>query len=219
MNQCQSYCRLIKRMCNSKAPLLPEEYQQVEYLQSKLTSYSNATTGHNRQWIEVGINYFADVEVDAQLTNSSYGGKICGVAQNNCLQRVSSANPYFSCWNTSSNYYMTNANIYTRHKVRWKSNQIYVDDVFVANYTKQSASGPFILFGAGGKWYSSDNFYMTWPYVRIYGCKLWDNNSTLIRNLISCYRKSDNKPGMYDIVTNTFFINAGTGEFIVGNNV
>lgn len=35
--------------------------------------------------------------------------------------------------------------------------------------------------------------------------------------LIPCVRKSDNKPGMYDTVSKTFYTNAGTGEFIVPN--
>lgn len=34
-------------------------------------------------------------------------------------------------------------------------------------------------------------------------------------NFLPCVRKSDNKPGMYDTVTKTFYTNAGTGEFIV----
>ena len=44
-------------------------------------------------------------------------------------------------------------------------------------------------------------------------------NEVLIRNYIPCYRKSDNVIGMYDIVTKTFFTNAGTGTFTKGNNV
>ena len=38
-------------------------------------------------------------------------------------------------------------------------------------------------------------------------------------NGMPCYRKSDNKPGMYDLVTRTFLTNAGSGEFTVGNDV
>lgn len=34
--------------------------------------------------------------------------------------------------------------------------------------------------------------------------------------LYPVYRKSDNKPGMYDIVNNQFYLNQGTGEFLVG---
>ena len=50
--------------------------------------------------------------------------------------------------------------------------------------------------------------------------KILDNNE-LIRNFIPCVRKSDGKPGLYDLcksicpLTGTpFYINAGTGEFV-----
>ena len=47
----------------------------------------------------------------------------------------------------------------------------------------------------------------------VYGAKFWDNG-TLIRDLVPCKRKSDNKPGLYDKVNKVFYTNAGTGEFI-----
>lgn len=36
----------------------------------------------------------------------------------------------------------------------------------------------------------------------------------LVADFVPCYRKSDNKPGMYDLVTNEFFSNQGTGQFL-----
>ena len=51
-------------------------------------------------------------------------------------------------------------------------------------------------------------------------------NGEKVRNLITCYRESDNKPGLYDLcgsicpLTNSpFYINSGTGEFLVGPEV
>lgn len=44
-------------------------------------------------------------------------------------------------------------------------------------------------------------------------------DSTLVLNLIPCYRKSDNVIGMYDTVSGTFFTNAGTGVFSKGSDV
>lgn len=38
---------------------------------------------------------------------------------------------------------------------------------------------------------------------------------TEICDLVACIRKSDNKPGMYDKVSQTFLTNQGTGEFTV----
>lgn len=38
-------------------------------------------------------------------------------------------------------------------------------------------------------------------------------------NFIPCYRKSDNEIGMYDTVSKTFYTNSGTGTFLKGHNV
>ena len=35
----------------------------------------------------------------------------------------------------------------------------------------------------------------------------------MVFELIPCYRNSDNVCGFYDIVTDTFYLNAGSGEF------
>ena len=40
----------------------------------------------------------------------------------------------------------------------------------------------------------------------------------VIRSFYPVYRKSDSKPGMYDIVNGVFYTNQGTGEFLVGPN-
>ena len=58
----------------------------------------------------------------------------------------------------------------------------------------------------------------------------WDGEASLkavsmmrgenvIRETYPCYRKSDNEPGMYDIVNGVFYTNQGNGEFIVGKDV
>ena len=49
-------------------------------------------------------------------------------------------------------------------------------------------------------------------------CKIWEEDN-LIRNLVPCYRKSDNKLGLYDIVNGKFYTNQGTGEFTAGPDV
>jgi hypothetical protein len=50
-------------------------------------------------------------------------------------------------------------------------------------------------------------------YFRIY------QNDTLIYDFVPCYRRSDSVAGMYNVVTDTFYTNAGSGTFIVGGDV
>ena len=54
--------------------------------------------------------------------------------------------------------------------------------------------------------------------AKYYLCQIWEND-VLVCDFVPCYRKSDNEPGMYDLVSRTFFTNAGTGEFTVGPDV
>lgn len=65
---------------------------------------------------------------------------------------------------------------------------------------------------------SSYNAYMS---GRIYSFTAVEN-SLYVCNFIPCVRISDNKPGMYDLCKsicpltgNSFYINAGTGEFVI----
>lgn len=51
--------------------------------------------------------------------------------------------------------------------------------------------------------------------TRIYSCQIY-NNTTLALDLAPCYRKSDNVAGLYDLVNNVFYTNAGSGVFAVG---
>lgn len=46
-----------------------------------------------------------------------------------------------------------------------------------------------------------------------------EQNGILVRNFIPCYRRADKLAGMYDIVGNVFYTNAGSGSFIVGPDV
>lgn len=48
--------------------------------------------------------------------------------------------------------------------------------------------------------------------TKIYGYKIYMDN-IIIRELVPCYRISDGVKGMYDMVTDQFLVNSGTGEF------
>lgn len=52
---------------------------------------------------------------------------------------------------------------------------------------------------------------------KIYSCQIYDNG-TLIRDYVPCMN-SNGIVGLYDLVANEFYTNAGTGEFIGGNMI
>jgi hypothetical protein len=51
---------------------------------------------------------------------------------------------------------------------------------------------------------------------KMYYCKIYDND-ILVRDFIPAVRDSDGKAGFYDLVTNQFFTNAGTGADFTTN--
>ena len=210
MNYCESFCQTIQRLCNNGGGL-PAEYQQVEYLQN-----SGGTNGgyiDNRPPIHIntGVGYFADFEIRIRRINNN-PTKFCGSGKNHCLQRNDSAG-YASFWNGSSKY-VTSNQITNGATYAWINNVIYVNNIQVSQLTKSLVNGEFTLYGCGA--YEQASYYND---IQIYYCKLWDTYGDLTRHYIPCYRKSDNTPGMYDLVTDTFNAGTGTGYFIVGNNV
>lgn len=53
---------------------------------------------------------------------------------------------------------------------------------------------------------------------RISVCQIWDNNGQMIRNFVPA-KNSSNVVGMYDLVSEQFFTNQGTGDFTAGTAV
>lgn len=53
---------------------------------------------------------------------------------------------------------------------------------------------------------------------KIYQCKIYDNNK-IIKHFIPCYRKSDEKTGMYDLIERVFYPSLGATNFVKGNEV
>ena len=54
--------------------------------------------------------------------------------------------------------------------------------------------------------------------MRLYSLKFYKSGN-LIRNFIPCYRKRDGIIGLYDMVEQEFYINAGGGDFLKGKDI
>ena len=54
--------------------------------------------------------------------------------------------------------------------------------------------------------------------MKVYRLKLYEND-VLVREYVPCYRVSDNKIGLYELVNNVFYPNNGTGTFNKGNDI
>lgn len=200
----------------TKANPIPDEYQLVEYLGSNGLQYISVfTTNGSPTGIDIDfqpINSISDTIIAGQIDNNApciFFGTAFAISyayKQGSAGSISVPITYDKV-NVKINF-NKDLNIVQNGTVIYIANQYYVN------------SKPFLLFNG---WYGG-------PYVgaqcRIFRSHIQsfintdphDLTTNIEFKLYSVYRKSDNKPGMYDIVNNVFYTNQGSGEFTVGPN-
>ena len=184
---------------------LPDEYQEVEYIQSGGTQYID--TGINpkiKPRVVVNMMLLNSADKDdwgnKAIDGSSYYANFAGgILMYYRYGRTSSINtgvsaPFneFHEWDVSDAIYLDKVKLYT-------TNNVYTYDANQSNiYLFKSAR-------------SYGNFRAS--YFILY------DGDEKVREYYPCYRKSDNAIGLFDKVSNTFFPNLGSGIFIKGNDI
>lgn len=207
---------------------LPSEYQEVEYIQSSWTQYINTWwTPTIYDTIETKFQTQASAS-DTNLYGSRYNQRT-GVRQDMSV-RINTSSwkwiavhypiSWVSSGLTDTGWFFTSDIINTPRVLKVTPQYCYVDgsikytfNVTRSEYTWDLSAYIFWKhevgdYGDGSK---------LWKFT-VYSFKIWTND-VLVRDFVPCYRKSDSVIGMYDLVTNAFFTNQGTGTFIKGNDV
>ena len=194
------------------AKTLPSEYQQVEYIESTGTQYIDTKVVTSTQ-IQTNFDFeYTDI-------NSSYN-RIFGAAYSNGSQYgVRGDRSYMGYFYgelpTSKNETVSTVmlEVGKRYKIRFNENEnFYINDVAVNMTTTNKVGWQNIFL------FSHNGPDLLPSKIKLYSCTMFDN-SNKIRNFIPCYHKSDNKPGLYDLVNNEFYTNQGTGDFEKGNDI
>lgn len=188
--------------------ILPPGYTQKKYLQSS-----------GEQVIDTGYTPQTDVlRIEARIMYVQLHDKT--IVQSRL----------FGLWTNMSNIYLytnSNSDALFAQGAQLQNDQIYdfitensanqkliqVDETEWTNTNAaQVADTNNPIYLLAGK-YSNAQLISNFDYFytgRMYYCKIYDN-SVLVRDFIPAVRDSDSKPGFYDLVTNQFFVNAGTG--------
>ena len=195
---------------DTKQGKLPSTYQQVEYIESTGSAY-----------IDTGIVPNTNTKIDIQFETIQRGnfGIIFGGEE-------TYKDNSFHLYNSSGVFDIGFGSIATafRTSIDYNSNIKYTLIMDKNGFDVNGATGTFpeptisttysiYLFAV----HRATNVTENNALKRIYYCKLY-NNGTLVRDMIPCYRVSDSVIGMYDLVSNTFFTNAGSGTFTKGSN-
>ena len=197
---------------SEKGMFLPDDYIQLEYIQSNGT-----------QWIDVGVkaNQNTKAEIKFEITGNATGSNaVFG-------SRTSYTSNAFNVWskcgngNIGANYCKAGAINSTiaqaanvTYYITLEKNKLSVNGnvtTFTQN-TNFTTPGNIYLFNIYGGDATSTGTSNRILIGKVYSFKLYDSD-IIIRNMIPSRRKSDNVIGMYDMVSRQFFTNSGTGSF------
>lgn len=189
-----------------KKSRLPLEYQEVEYIES-----------NGKQYIDSKV--IASTAIITEVKCQSFVGNKCIVGMG-----TTASQRYQIYANTNKTYSVSCAGTSTNFDGNFSIEEIAIiklDPVakkatingteYDLSWTGSVQDRTLWLFGRN-QTSSPTNYLST---TKMWYCKMWDGN-TLVRDYVPCYRKSDSETGMYDLVTETFFENQGTGEFSYG---
>ena len=195
--------------------ILPSEYQEVKYLESTGAQYIDSGISLNDKDFAISCDfeqtqYFSSTEQALfSIWTSQYNYW-------NCFIYAKSIRVYTAAHHVISDAITTGERrkvTVERNSSSWKLN--YKNQSIQWSYTPTSINPTTLKIFTRG---DTPSQYSSNTHIKMYALiiKIEGNEEA---NFIPCYRKSDRKPGMYDLVTKTFFTNAGTGEFIVGADV
>ena len=178
-------------------------YQRVEYIESTGSQYIDTLIKPSDS------NYFAiDMTLEYTSSDSAY-------------LYTAGASPWFSYErNGDGCYWNIGSNTFVGWHVPLSTNTKY-------NYLIKYLNGNFNVTGAvnkssnySGALGSQNLHFILGTHCKLYSLKLYSGKDlNLIRDFVPYYNRENGEIGLYDLVNNKFYTNAGSGTFIKGNDV
>lgn len=190
-------------------------YTELEYIQSNGTEWINTEqVFKNNYKIEIKFQFYNSQDLSGEpFGTRTYNGtstenniflstyQNCWFAWGNSETALATTNISTNIWELvvdKNRWYLNNTLKLTANNTTFTSEVMYL---FAEHYVRTDTSQDFVSYKSKTKiWYF----------------RLYDNNNDLLLDLIPVQRISDNEICMYDKVTNQFFTNQGTGNFIAG---
>ena len=202
--------------------VLPTEYQQVEYLESTGTQWIDsgvyANQSRTKIIIDCALPSFTSnkyCEFTGVYTASSYSNYRRAFALGYESGKIVAQ---FISWQKTNLNAPNDKATFILEKNKLKYNNTVIADQSNYIYNEYSLSTIY-LFGKSSSDFNPPRFEHEGIFImRIYHEQIFDLD-LIVRDFYPCYRKSDNEPGMYDIVNDVFYTNAGSGTFIVGPDI
>ncbi len=205
-------------MAQKSASLLPAEYQRVEYICNESKSFLKLGFMPN-------IKKNHKTYVKFRFNSTARGSH---VLSHYTLVSQSTTYSIQTKWDTDDIISRV-----SKEGTEWTSIKAVPCDNLIHEATIESNNGVFYASIDNSKnkgkeapilnpiskgmqaFYSGKENYALCDIFHIY----YEEDDIKLYEYIPCYRKADNVAGMYDIVNNVFYTNAGTGKFTVGPDV
>lgn len=204
----------------SGSSILPNEYKEVEFLQVDGSQY-------------IITDYYPtrNTNIISRSYNSSNNAYIYGVrnsddtASFSFLQAGSSSSTLCNCRIGSGVVQYSTIVRYADSSLKSRPNSVGTNSIYLKIVDVFSSTAEVDKYGD----VIPEEFTSALP-LYIFNCNIngapsssglagnlyrltIKENDVIVRDFIPCYRKSDSKPGLYDIVNKQFYTNAGSGEF------
>ena len=188
---------------------LPDEYQEVEYIETSGTQYINSGYYANgNSQFEFKITYKTNAGVPFGAYNGSWQTGY-GYYHNN----TSSNSEYVHYYSNAQTSQQGSQN--TTQEIIINKGNVKVNGITTYTTPYNTFTIDYPTYVLAGNWAGT-------RAEQPIACKLYyftiKESNELKREFIPCYRKSDSVIGMYDLENNTFYTNAGTGSFTAGPN-
>lgn len=189
--------------------ILPSGYTQLEYLQGTGTQYINTGVGSssNTESYRIVIDFAWD-------DYSTYQAMGFGNSGNGQVVRVGHASGigiFYTAQRTGS-WVTVSCNVTSGsdwHQIDLQDYDQQFDGVQLSSRYIGPWNRQFYLFAFNPSWSGTSAFCK----CKIKSTQIIDSSNVTVREYIPALRTSDSKPGLYDIINNVFYTNAGTGEF------
>jgi len=171
------------------SPVLPAEYQQVEWI-----GYSNSNN-----FLALPINWSGQKIIKASISKLSTVSRASVFPSAfNPSTRVLVSNPWGSI-EASASQSTTISPVVTAYDT-------FDFTVFTISLKAVGSNNQKLLLGFG---YGMNMFC---PILRFKELEIYSQSEDLLFKAVMCYRKSDGKIGIYDTVSNEFYESSGTWE-------
>ncbi|MBP9999318.1 MAG: hypothetical protein KBT14_01320 [Proteobacteria bacterium] len=204
---------------------LPAGYTELEYIESTGTQYID--TG--QMFLFGDEFYFEYMQIKSVSTeNKGYGAGVdlssnitCGGRKKGDIvgMYTLASNTYYSptlSYQDSLNKHYTEQWKISEGTLVSVLTEVGTDNIYTFSAARTGFNSSYTSGNTVYLFRDHSSLYDYYSATRLYHTWLRRQNGTYVFDFIPAKRDSDNEIGMYDTVTNTFFTNKGTGDFIAG---